>query len=154
MSESRDDKSYPRFLTELWMRPDRNPADFGDWDGKSFRLLNDLKFIGTDGKEYKIPAGFVTNGASTDPQTRFKWFNKLGQWLACIVTRPMDQGAEAFAVHDYIYETPRICMNKLECDKLMYELLLLCGVSKWRAKVMYRFVRLVNRGWCPRSYVF
>ena len=145
----------PVFLTELVMSPDRRKGDFSHWDGKTFRLVTALRYRDSEGNEHEVPAGVVFNGASTDPKTRWKMFNRFIQWLACLFIWPMDKHAEATAFHDHVYTDSTICMTREDADELFRQFLILCGVSNWKARGMYIFVRKLGASrWRERSYVF
>ena len=145
----------PEVLTRLVISPARSASDFKDWSGKTFRLEAELKFIDSAGKEHVVPKGVIFNGATTDPGTRVKWFNALVQWVACLFVWPMDKHAEATAFHDYVYTRPSVCIKRNDTDELFRQLLIVCGLPRWKARCMYWFVsRFGKRLWAERVFVF
>jgi len=74
----------PVFRTPLRMEPNRNPKDFSDWDGRSFRLTEKLQFADSTGTLYTIPEGFIFNGATTRPAIKWmpEWLKSFCQFIA------------------------------------------------------------------------
>lgn len=93
-------------------------------------LMSDFEYVAADGAIHTAPKYFITDLASTP-------------WLV----KPLLTGVEDRAcgvIHDFLY-----CQNKLpraQCDDLFHEMLLVAGVDRWRARLMYWGLR-VGGGW-------
>ena len=77
-------------------------------------------------KDHTVPEGFVFDGASIPIGLRWRF--------------PM--GGPKFgaaALHDYLYRTG--CVTKEEADKAFYDVMLLNGVNRHDAKMMYLGVK-------------
>lgn len=95
---------------------------------RTYRLKENFIAFGV-----KIPKGFVFDGASV-PRALW-WFMP-----------PMGTEADrAVVVHDWLYATHQVgtqeCDRKF-ADKIFYELMIMDGVPKWKAKTIYNAVRL------------
>lgn len=100
----------------------------------SWRLLEDLGYDQNTpfSAEVIVPAGFVTDFASV-PRL------PLAYLLAGGVGDP------AAVVHDYLYREIPHSVSRAQADEVFYQALLVCGVAKWRAYVMWAAVRCC--GW-------
>ena len=108
------------FLTKLEIRE-------ADDEAKYWQLLSPLTWRTDDGREYSVPAGFVTNFASIP---RVFWS----------VLPPWDRHMKAAVFHDYLYNTKRV--SREHADNIFYKQMKALGVSWWRRNVIYRAVRL------------
>lgn len=77
-----------------------------------------------------VPAGFVTDFCSSIP---IVW-SVIPKW---------DKYGKATVIHDYLYFTREVSRKK--ADDIFYEAMLVLGVKKWKAKMMYWSVRLFGR---------
>ncbi len=135
-------------------------------DGRRWQLHR--SFVYHIGSKYnksviKVPAGFVTDFASTD----------ILQWVAVFLTviyvglslftaiparvgiiflaiilaglliTPYGKPAKAAVLHDYLYKNHLV--SRRMADLIFYEAMLVGGTLKWKAKVMYYAVR--SWGW-------
>lgn len=99
-------------------------------DGHSFELLEDLVYTAKDGTVYTVPAGSLTDGASTPP---ILWptippFGKY--WLAAVL-------------HDWAYRYS--ALSKQECDWLLKEAMVSLDVDLVLCDTIYEGVHL--GGW-------
>jgi len=78
----------------------------------------------------KIPAGFITDFASTP---RFLWS----------IFPPFGKYGKAAVLHDYLYGTQKYSRKK--CDKTFLEAMGVLKVPKWKRYMMYYAVRLFGR---------
>ena len=99
------------------------PAELPIWrdlpDGVHQQLVKSWTWLGVT-----IPAGFVTDGASSP------WY---ARWL---IPR---RGKYTFAayIHDHCLKT----MSRREAALKFYKALVVLGVPKWKRRLMYRAVR-------------
>lgn len=98
----------------------------------SFTLPVDLG-AGT-GITVEVPLGMVVDGASV-PRALWTFMPPDGLHRA------------AALAHDVAYETggrllPRVFITRAQADLMFYDLMILAGVSKWRASIAYRGVRI------------
>lgn len=112
------------FIGDLVTKP--SPGTDG---GRSlWQLVDDFGFWSTRTNSiYTVPAGFVTDFASV-PRV------PLVYWLM------NDRGQRAAVIHDFLCRTgvvPRPVADRIFRDALVVE-----GVSKWRAALMYAAVRV------------
>ena len=90
-----------------------------------------------------VPQGFKTDYASIP---RFFWRfcgSRSGDG-------PKSNYAPASVLHDFMYETgmtPYLKVTRRRADNIFYEAMLCLKVSRWRAWLMYKAVRLC--GWFP-----
>jgi len=77
-----------------------------------------------------VPAGFKTDFGSVP------WF--FSRVIPRVGTAP-----RAFVLHDYLYRTRGLngLYTRKECDEIMYQALILDGLSAWRAKIAWAGVR-------------
>lgn len=94
----------------------------GDEDRVKYRLLEEIELLG-----YKVPAGFVSDGATTP---RFMW-----AWIP-----PVDKYFPAAVVHDYLLETTNI--RRKDIDKIFYQCLKALNISFLVRYAMYIGVRI------------
>lgn len=78
----------------------------------------------------EIPKGFITDLASIP---RIMW----------VVFPPFGRYTEAAVVHDYLYINSEL--SRAKCDEIFFVLMLRNNVSYYKAKLLYRVVRLF--GW-------
>lgn len=108
----------------------------------STKLLNDM-WVVTEGFTYhidekrsiRIPAGFLTDGAS------------VPRIVSSIIPAWGDHGL-ASVVHDYLCEYlqvwqdgRRVNISREDCNKIFYECMNITGVGKIKAKAMYAAVK-------------
>jgi len=99
------------------------------------KLIKDIKLFNNLIKELKVPANFITDGASC-PKIL---------WAFCSpMTGPQ---AEAAVLHDWLYsrDSGAICKRK-QADKIFYNAMLDGGTSKLKARLIYHGVRIGGRG--------
>lgn len=95
-------------------------------DGRSFVLLESFTYTAKSGEVITVPAGTASDGAST-PRILWRLIPPFGPYW-----KP------AF-LHDYLYRnTARL---KAECDLLLLEAMISCGVGQIEAEVIYQGVR-------------
>lgn len=117
------------------MKPDMNIKT--EWldDGRKMRLLDPVFYLDDAGLDWIAKAGMVFDGASIP---RAFW------WL--IGSPFTGKYRRAAVIHDQYYKYGRggfgTIRPRKDVDKVFYELMIKLGVSKWRAKAMYRAVRL------------
>ena len=115
---------YERFPRELDMRK---------MNGKQWKLLTPFVFDSTRLNMITVPAGFVTDLASVPA---------LARWY---VSRDGDHTKPAI-IHDYLYtraseaDFPNI--SRLDADRVFREAMIIRGVNRIRANILYQSVRL------------
>jgi len=90
----------------------------------------DVGYKGSDDR-ITIPAGFITDLA-TSPRILWSIIPPFGRYLSPSI------------LHDYLYFSKEVSRKK--SDEIFYEAMLISGVKKWKAKIMYLTVRLFGRG--------
>lgn len=83
-----------------------------------------------------VPAGFVTDFCSSIPMV----WSVIPKW---------DKYGKATVIHDYLYFTKEV--SRKRADEIFYEAMLVSGVKKWKAKIMYQAVRLFGRSSYKKS---
>ena len=81
--------------------------------------------------EFRVPAGFHTDGAST-PRAVWSIVPPFGRYL------------EAAVVHDYFYRN-RTSLTRKAADRLFINMMEHAGVPWWKRKSMYFAVRAFGR---------
>lgn len=104
-------------------------ADPDDWRRR--KILKPLVYTDVDGKEWTVPADFISDGASIP---RFLWR---------LCGPPWGPYAESGVFHDWLYATGPV--SRLEADRLFLEAMQTQGIKRWRRQAMYRGVRV--GGW-------
>jgi len=94
------------------------------WDGKTYVLTKDLKYLTKAGKTIRVPAGFRTDFAS--------WVRRRGRF---------EEGA---VIHDWLYATKA---GRSYADRIFKEVMERAGCSRWRIIMMYWGVRLFASPW-------
>ena len=102
------------------------PSGFKTWE-----LVKDFVQI-VDDKEITVPMGFKTDLASVP---RIFW----------VLLPPFGRYSQAAVIHDFLYHSGQF--TRKESDKIFYELMLRYGTYKWKAKIMYRGVRMFGGGY-------
>ena len=74
-----------------------------------------------------VPIGFVTDFASVP---RIFW----------TLVSPIDSHAKAAVLHDFLYNIGY--KTRKECDEIFYESMKVLGVSKYKALIMFKAVRV------------
>ncbi len=102
---------------------------------RRFRLVSPFVFRLANGAclELEIPAGFITDFAST-PRLLWPLFPPTGPWM------------RAALVHDYCYRE-QVPFSRFLADALFREVMRLDGVPRWRRIVFYWAVRLFGWLW-------
>jgi hypothetical protein len=105
---------------------DYGPA-FRQYEKTNFlQLVSDWCFI-VDGKRYWIPSGYYADGASIP---RPFW---------AVIGSPFEPDLfSGFLPHDWIYLTH--CLPRPAADEIFRRFLIACGVSAWRARIMWTAV--------------
>ena len=104
-----------------------------DERGNVFTVLYNYRVF-FDGKNFLIPAGFESDGASVP---RFFWR---------IVCPPLDHRAvRAGVAHDYIYRTQPEDWTRREADLMFLAFLIEDGLPPFRARLAYLGVRFFGR---------
>jgi hypothetical protein len=104
------------------------------------KLLEPLEYrVGSDDSSEVIivPKGFETDFASIPVGLR-NLFPPMGRW------------SRAAILHDWLYATGGLSgrYTRKQADKIFREAMLVLGVPKWRAEVMFQAVRLGgSSGW-------
>lgn len=108
------------------------PLQLEYMDGINYRLLSEFDFASEEVERLiRVPAGFVTDFASVP---RFFWR----------VLPPTGQYGKAAVVHDFLYRTHAAI--KADADKVFLEGMLVLGVPRWKAKIMYAAVHVFGGG--------
>jgi hypothetical protein len=94
-------------------------------------LIEDYSFW-YQGREYIVPAGYVTDFAS------------VPTWLWSFF-RPTGKHDAADLEHDYLYDH-QISTRK-DVDRFFYQRMLECGLSEINARCRYYAVRMGGRSW-------
>jgi Protein of unknown function (DUF1353) len=98
----------------------------------TWRLLSPLVYQSdVAGQTFTVPAGFVTDLASTP---RLPFVYELGGGVANM----------ASVIHDFLYTTHPV--QRSIADAVLKEASILTGVAKWRAWAMYLGVRIGGGG--------
>lgn len=99
-----------------------------------WRLHDKLDYYSTGGRGWTIPAGTITDFGSVP---------EVVDWIIPSIETIADP---AYIFHDYLYSEHRAgldrCKDRNEADHLLYEALLICGVAKWRARLIWAGVRM------------
>ncbi|MCB1503984.1 MAG: DUF1353 domain-containing protein [Hyphomicrobiaceae bacterium] len=127
---------YQSELKLMFLVPDKNswPAD----NYREARLLEDFEYIDSAGRSWKVPAGYVTDGASIP----------YGAWSSGI--GPYDGPyRDAAVLHDYYCEHKGLGRTWREVQDMFLDASLSRGTSEFTAKVLYAGV-LTGRvfGYC------
>lgn len=83
-------------------------------------------------KGHSIPAGFKWDGMSI-PRVATWFMPRFGE------------ANLAGLVHDFLYSTESEHNNRKEADNLFYDILVDLNVSKWKAYIIYKSVRLFGK---------
>lgn len=98
-------------------------------DGLHMIVLDELVYTDPDGRAWKVPAGFVTDGASIPAE----FWGLLGS--------PFTGRYRVAAVfHDAAYAT--LGVGKGAADNMLFEAMLELGCERWKADAIYEGVRL------------
>lgn len=104
---------------------------------KAFWVVEESFVYHIDAERYiYVPAGYLTDGASVP----------RGLWA---LIPPWGEYGQACVVHDYLCEylqiwkgDVRTLITRKDCDQIFLQCMLDLGVSQFKAKTMYRCVRL------------
>ncbi len=94
-------------------------------DGRHVRLIAPYT-IYVDGTLITVPAGFITDGA-TSPRVFWR------------VAPPFGRYAPAAVVHDWLYYSGSV--DRQMADSIFYTIMERCKVPAWQRKAMFWFVR-------------
>ena len=98
-------------------------------DGVHMRVLDAMTYTDPDGRQWKVPEGFVTDGASIPPE------------LWSLIGSPFTGEYRVAAVfHDAAYATLGVARG--DADNMLREASLELGCEHWRADAIYEGVRL------------
>lgn len=98
-------------------------------DGVHMEVLDDLEYVDPDGRVWRVPAGFVTDGASIPTE------------LWSLVGSPFTGLYRIAAVfHDAAYNTLGVARG--DADNMLREAALELGCEHWRADAIYEGVRI------------
>ncbi len=99
-------------------------------DGRRWQLRKSFTYhFGSQHSRFiiRVPKGFITDFASV-PRFLWGWIPYWGKW------------GKASVIHDYLYQTHQV--ERSIADAIFYEAMLVEGTKKWKARLMYRAVRL------------
>ncbi len=112
-----------------WLTPLRcEQIDEGTWI-----LTDELHYLSARIGEIIVPAAFATDFASV-PRL------PLAYLLAGGV------GDRAAVIHDFLYRSVPHPTDRATADAVFYDALIDCGISSWRAYLMWSAVRCFGRG--------
>ena len=111
---------------------DKERVDVESGDGEHVVLLESLTYMAWNGELIIVPAGTVSDGAST-PRILWRALPPFGPYW-----RPA-------LMHDHLYQSGDFVRSK--CDRLFREAMLDCDVNRFKAWVIWLGVRL--GGWKP-----
>lgn len=97
---------------------------------KYFRLEEEL-VVDVDGMHIVVPAGFITDGAST-PKFLWKWLPRVGPAYTA-----------AGVVHDWLYKTKYVTVKR--ADEIFFLVMKMYDVQAALSLMMWMFVR--GLGW-------
>jgi len=103
-------------------------------NGKTWVLRKDFSYdVGEEGGDetIKVPAGFITDFASV-PRLLWSVFPTWGKY------------GNAAIIHDYLYWEQSY--SKERADEIFLEAMLVLGVSKAKAKILYNSVKYFGKG--------
>jgi len=98
----------------------------GTMDGRSFVLLEPVSYVDGTGKEWIIPAGQESDGAST-PRELWQFLPPFGDYW------------RATFLHDFLYRMTDL--PKDDCDYLLLEAMESIGVFKIQRDMIFKGVR-------------
>jgi hypothetical protein len=96
-------------------------------DGRNFVLREPVDYVTAAGEVITIPAGAESDGAST-PAAIWPTIPPFGSYW------------RAAYLHDYLYRYTQ--RPKSECDSLLLEAMLSCGVGEIEARLIYEGVNI------------
>lgn len=100
--------------------------------GDYAELVEEFSYYDTvDGVTYTVPAGFITDFATT-PWWSWSFFPKIGPWT------------KASVLHDYLYK--EAIKDKAWADKEFHAAMLILDTPRIKAYVMYLAVKFFGRG--------
>lgn len=110
--------------------------------GRTFRLMETMRFTTSEGVMVAVPRGFQSDGASV-PRLLWSILPPFGPWTRAAV------------LHDYLTRRHAVgdpheaADSRAKCDRLFRECLRQDGVGKWTAWVMFAGVRTASTlfGW-------
>lgn len=103
-------------------------------DGRSMTVLKSFKYIDADKKVWRVPSGVLVDGAS------------IPQALWSLIGGPFEgRYRNASVVHDYFCDSRK--RKWQDVHKVFYEAMLVSGVEKPRAYIMYKAVEKFGPRW-------
>jgi len=103
-------------------------------DGKNWLVLHEVRYATRMGRVIYVPADFITDFAS------IPWFFRR------LFQPATGKHRRAALVHDWIYRTPDLRIDKSEADSIFRDIMLGDGLSEWKVWLMYNAVRFGGAG--------
>lgn len=120
------------------MKPEQPIGHFDDQTGQWVQFQEHWHAELSDGRVYESDAGMMSDGASI-PRFAWSWFNPFSGDTFIAAT-----------LHDGLYAAE--LLPRPQCDKEFKRMMRICGVSKWKAELFYRAVRLFGwYVWCRHT---
>ena len=98
-----------------------------------WRLYEPLSYRAPDGRSWIIPKGFLTDFGSVPA---------VVDWIIPAIETVADP---AYILHDYLYAQHRAekdeCVSRKDADEILRAALLVCGVGRVKAGIIYWAVR-------------
>lgn len=91
----------------------------------AYRLIEPYTYNTDDGRQFHIPAGFITDGASSP--------------LRILITTWGGHYSTAALVHDFLYKSGVI--ERADADNILFEIMSKCGVNFWVKWAIWFLVR-------------
>lgn len=99
-----------------------------------WELVEAIVYVAPDGRSWAIPMGFRTDWGSVPA---------VVDW---IIPGNSTEADPAYLIHDWLYYLHRTgrdaCRDRADADAILYSALLICGVGRVKAKVIYWAVRI------------
>jgi hypothetical protein len=112
---------------DLILNPCLNPYT-EKYDGEWFVTMSKIE-VSINGDILTIPHGFVTDLGSVPKRLRG-------------VVNNAGISTLSYIVHDYLGKKNTVPVNRLTADIIMYKLALLCGQTKWEARLAFWGTRI------------
>ena len=102
-----------------------------------WQLFCPLSYLAPDGRAWTVPSGFLTDFGSVPD---------IVDWIIPAISTQADP---AYVLHDFHYACHRdgfeAVKDRADADQILYDALLVCGVARWRARLIWAGVR--SGGW-------
>ena len=99
-----------------------------------WELVEPVTYLSPDGRAWVIPAGTKTDWGSVPD---------VVDW---IIPANSTQADPAYLLHDFHYACHRAgfeaVRSRQDADQILYDALLVCGVARWRARLIFYGVRI------------